>query len=264
MRIPLFHVDAFASRPFSGNPAAVCFLDSWLDDDLLHKVAAENNLSATAYLVKKAGGYEIRWFTPRREIKLCGHATLGAGFVIFTLLEPARDAVEFETRYSDVLRVKKTGELLQMDFPALFPQRCANEPPLLVKGLGVDTSPAEILEVNERLIAVFDSRKKVEELQPDFALLEKLHPFVVGVTAPGQDEDFVSRYFAPSYGTPEDPVTGSLHCALTPYWSKRLVKSQLHARQLSQRGGELWCETSRDRVILKGKAVLIRQGSLTI
>jgi PhzF family phenazine biosynthesis protein len=264
MRIALFHVDAFASRPFSGNPAAICFLDSWLDDGSLHKVAAENNLSATAYLVKRGGGYEIRWFTARREIKLCGHATLGAAFVILSLLETSMDTVEFETRYSGLLHVEKTGELLQMNFPSLFTQRSANEPPLLIKGLGSDSSPAEILEGNERFIAVFDSREMVEDLQPDFGLLEQLHPFVVGVTAPGEEEDFVSRYFAPSYGTPEDPVTGSLHCALTPYWSKRLGKSALHARQLSERGGELWCEMSGDRVIVKGNAVLVRQASLTI
>lgn len=264
MRIPLFHVDAFAGEAFRGNPAAVCLLDSWLDDEKLLKVAAENNLPATAYMLKKAGVYEIRWFTARREIKLCGHGTLAAAFVALNLLQDARESVEFETRYSGMLRVDKVAELLSMDFPALFPTHCPDPPQQLCHALGLQSLPTEVLEANERYIAVVDEAKTVAELSPDFVRLEKLHPYVVAITAPGENEDFVSRYFAPGYGTPEDAVTGSLHCALIPYWSKRLGKNPLHARQLSARGGELWGALSDDRVILKAKAVLVVEGWLTI
>jgi PhzF family phenazine biosynthesis protein len=262
MRVPLFHVDAFTSRPFSGNPAAVCLLNGWLDDELLRKVAAENNLSETAFLVSRADGYDLRWFTPRSEVRLCGHATLASAFVVLCLLKPELDTVRFETRLSGTLTVRKDGEMFSMDFPAMHAKACAEPPDLLIKALGPGPQPTGVLEVNDTYIVTYDRESAIQGMQPDFARLEQLHPYTVAVTAPGEKLDFVSRYFKPSYGMPEDPVTGSVHCALAPYWSERLGKLQLRARQLSQRGGELWCEVARSRVSLKGNAVLTLQGTL--
>jgi len=272
MRIPLFHVDAFASQPFTGNPAAACPLDCWLDDETLRKVAAENNLSETAFFVSRHGSdddhrtghYDLRWFTPRGEVKLCGHATLASAYVLLALLEPELDAVRFETRRSGTLTVRKDREALSMDFPAIFTHTCANPPDELIPALGPGPSPSSIFEANETYFAVYDHESAVQNLRPDFARLKQLHPYVVSVTAPGENADFVSRYFKPSYGMPEDPVTGSAHCALAPYWADRLGKTQLHARQLSERGGELWCDVAGGRVILKGHAVLTLRGSLVI
>jgi PhzF family phenazine biosynthesis protein len=264
MRIPLFHVNAFSGAGLSGNPAAVCLLDSWLDDDLLRKVAAENALSATAFLVGRDGGYEVRWFTPRCEVRLCGHATLASGYVLLELLHPEWHVVNFATRYSGVVQVERDGELLAMNFPLLEPGPCTNVPGELSRALGVEGHASEVLAVSDYLVAVFEDEAAVWRVRPEFHLLEQLHPRVVMVTAPGKDVDFVSRYFAPSYGLPEDPVTGSAHSVLAPYWSKRLGTSKMHARQLSKRGGELWCEIDGERVVLKGKAVLVLRGELTV
>jgi PhzF family phenazine biosynthesis protein len=274
MRIPLFHVNAFTTQPFKGNPAAVCSLDAWLDDELLRKVAAENNLSETAFFVSKDGQHngihhELRWFTPRGEVRLCGHATLASAYVVLCLLQPELDAVRFETRHRGTLTVRRESERFSMDFPAIFLKTCLSPPESLIPALGPGPPPCQVLEANQTYIAVYNDQSTIQNMRPDFARLEQLHPFVAAVTAPGDHVDFVSRYFKPSYGMPEDPVTGSLHCALTPYWTERLHKSQLHARQLSERGGELWCELARDeptkdRVLLKGHAVLTLQGSLQI
>jgi len=264
MQIPLFHVDAFTDRAGSGNPAAICLLNSWLDDESLRKVAAENNLSATAFLVEKQGHYELRWFTPRCEIRLCGHATLASGHVLFNIFLPGLKTVRFQTRFAGELTIRKDEDGLSMDFPALFAKRREQAPAGLIAALGLEKPPLELWEVNDILIAVLGTSREVRDVRPDFVLLEQLHPYAVVVTAPGEDSDFVSRYFAPSYGVLEDPVTGSAHCALAPYWVKRLKKSQLHARQLSDRGGELRCELAGDRVILKGKAVLVLKGTLSI
>jgi PhzF family phenazine biosynthesis protein len=269
MRIPLFHVDAFTNEPFRGNPAAVCPLDAWLDDELLRKVAAENNLSETAFFVPKSGQfgenlYDLRWFTPRGEVKLCGHATLASAFVLLKLLQSGLHEVRFVTRFSGTLTVRKDDEIFAMDFPAMFAKPCANVPDALISALGPGPRPLELMEMNDTYIAVYDNASTIQNMRPDFARLERLHPFVASVTAPGDEVDFVSRYFKPSYGMPEDPVTGSAHCALTPYWAQRLGKTQLDARQLSERGGELWCDLAGSRVILKGNAVLTMQGTLTI
>jgi len=264
MRIPVFHVDAFTDQPFRGNAAAVCPLQAWLDDETLRKVAAENNLSETAFFLSGAGSYELRWFTPRGEVRLCGHATLGAAYAVLNVLTPEQNRVQFETRHSGVLTVCKDGNLFSMSFPALLPTECAAVPNLMVQALGGLSSQAQVLEVNGIYIAIFEDESTIQNMRPDFSRLELLHPAVVAVTAPGDTADFVSRYFKPSYGMPEDPVTGSAHCALTPYWAERLGKAQLHARQLSERGGELWCELAGDRVILKGNAVLTMQGTLEI
>jgi len=258
----LFHVDAFADQPFAGNPAAVCPLDGWLDDDRLRQVAAENNLSETAFFVARDGYHELRWFTPRCEVKLCGHATLASGFVVLNILEPGRNSVRFETRHSGALTVSRDGDLLSMDFPAIPPWKCATPPAALIEGLG--KAPVAVVQIEDNYFAVYESQEEVRRILPDFHLLETLHPAGVAITAPGEDCDFVSRYFAPSYGVPEDPVTGSTHCSLAPYWAQRLGKTRLHARQISERGGELWCEMRGERIVLKGNAVLTLRGQLLV
>ena len=264
MRIPLFHVDAFTEQPFRGNPAAVCLLNSWLDEGLLRKVAAENNLSATAFLVPWNSGYQLRWFTPRCEVKLCGHATLASAHLLLNVRHPDRDSVTFQTKFRGTLTVRKDGPFLTMDFPAIPTKPCATVPPGLVEASGLESQPAEVLEGDNAYLLVSENSEAVRNLRPNFAFLESLHPFVVVVTAQGMDFDFVSRYFAPSYGIPEDPVTGSAHCALAPYWANRLGRSKLQARQLSERGGAVWCEVAGDRVLLKGKAVITTEGCLSI
>lgn len=262
MPLQLFHVDAFTSKPFSGNPAAVCPLAGWLDDSLLQAVAAENNLSETAFFVPAGDHYELRWFTPRCEVKLCGHATLASAFVVLQILETGRGSVRFETRRSGALTVRRDGDLLAMDFPALAPWTSETPPAELIEGLG--KTPAAVVQIEDDYFAIYGSQEEVRGIRPDLRLLEKLHPAGVAITAPGDDADFVSRFFVPSYGIPEDPVTGSTHCSLAPYWAKRLGKTSLHARQLSERGGELWCEVKGERVILKGKAALTLRGELLI
>jgi predicted PhzF superfamily epimerase YddE/YHI9 len=262
MPIPLFHVDAFTAAPFRGNPAAVCPLRHWLDVEILRSVAAENNLSETAYFVPRGDNYELRWFTPRCEAKLCGHATLASAFVLLQILAPERESVRFETRFSGSLSVWRDANLLAMDFPALRPWPCAEPPAALIEGLG--KAPATVVRVEDNYFAVYECEDDVRAMRPDLRLLEQLHPAGVAITAPGHASDFVSRYFAPSYGIPEDPVTGSTHCSLAPYWAERLGKSTLHARQVSERGGELWCELNGERAILKGSAVLTLRGELLI
>ncbi|MFZ0318752.1 MAG: PhzF family phenazine biosynthesis protein [Candidatus Sulfotelmatobacter sp.] len=262
MSLALFQVDAFTAKPFRGNPAAVCLLEEWLDDETLLAVAAENNLSETAYIVPRAQHYELRWFTPRYEAKLCGHATLASAFVLMQILAPERNVVRFETRFSGTLKVSRDGDFLAMDFPALPPWPCTSPPTTLIKGLG--KAPEEVFQIMDDYFAVFEREEDVRNIRPDLALLEQLHPFGVAITAPGVNADFVSRFFAPSYGIPEDPVTGSTHCSLAPYWGRRLRKTALHARQVSERGGELWCEVKEDRVMLRGQAVLTLRGDLLV
>jgi predicted PhzF superfamily epimerase YddE/YHI9 len=262
MPVPVFHVNAFTATPFAGNPAAVCPLKYWLDDNLLRSVAAENNLSETAYLVPRGDHYELRWFTPRCEVKLCGHATLASAFVVLTILQPGRDSVRFETRRSGTLTVSRDGGLLVMDFPALPPWICANPPAALIEGLG--KVPDAVVQIEDDYFAVYGREEDVRRIRPNFRLLEQLHPAGVGITAPGENADFVSRFFVPSYGIPEDPVTGSTHCSLAPYWAQRLGKNILYARQVSERGGEIWCEVRGPRVILRGHAVLTLRGELLI
>jgi PhzF family phenazine biosynthesis protein len=262
MHLPVFHVDAFTSRSFAGNPAAVCPLNSWLDDAFLRSVAAENNLPETAFFVPNGDFYELRWFTPRCEVKLCGHATLASAFVIMRILAPKVNSVRFETRRSGVLTVSRDGDLLEMDFPSLPPWKCQDAPRELMEGLRRD--PVSVLRIEDNYFAVYDREEEITRIQPNLHLLENLHPAGVAVTAPGDECDFVSRYFAPSYGVPEDAVTGSTHCSLAPYWAQRLDKANLYARQLSERGGELWCEVKEKRVILKGNAVLTLRGELML
>lgn len=263
MRIPLFHVNAFTNARFGGNPAAICLLDSWLDDASLGKVAAENNHSATAFLVPSREHYHLRWFTPRRELKLCGHATLAAGFVINQIVQPGKAKLCFSTRFHGTLTIERDENSFLMEFPSFSPEPCAPRPELW-RALDLDPGSHQILEANETYIVVLENESEVHNFVPNFSLLKQLHPYVVCLTAQGQNSDFVSRFFTPSYGAPEDPVTGSVHCLLAPYWAERLDKFLLHARQLSERGGELWCQLKGDKVGLRGQAILTMRGALEI
>lgn len=259
MRIKQYQVDAFASRVFEGNPAAVCPLDGWLKDHVLQAIAEENNLSETAFFVPTAKGFHLRWFTPVAEVDLCGHATLASAHVILNILGYTKQAVAFETR-SGELTVERQDKLLSMNFPALPPTPCS-PPNALVEGLG--QRPIEVLAADD-YVAVFDSEATVRSLSPDFATLRKLNLRGVCVTAQGQHVDFVSRFFAPKFGIPEDPVTGSAHCELTPYWSSKLGKINLSARQVSKRGGDVLCRMSGNRVILAGGAVTFMEAEIDI
>jgi PhzF family phenazine biosynthesis protein len=257
MTITPYQVDAFATRAFEGNPAAVCPLESWLEDGLLQAIAEENNLSETAFFVPSEKGFELRWFTPIKEVDLCGHATLAAAHVIFETLGYAKQVITFETRSGDLF-VEKKGKRLAMDFPACPPT--PREPPeILAEGLG--QRPMEVLATDD-YIAVFDNEATVRAITPNQALLGQLDLRGVIVTAPGSDVDFVSRFFAPKFGIPEDPVTGSAHCALAPYWARKLGKSLLSAKQLSRRGGDLICEVKTNRVFLSGYAVTFMEAEI--
>ncbi len=257
MKLRQFQVDAFASRRFEGNPAAVCPLKEWLSDDLMQSIAAENNLSETAFFVPAQSGFHLRWFTPLAEVDFCGHATLASGHVLFDALDYEKQSVVFETR-SGEMSVERSGKLYVMNFPAQPPRPCS-PPKTLIEALGA--KPTEVLAADDYL-AVFESQAVVQSLAPDFARLGDLDLRGVIATAPGDDHDFVSRFFGPKLGIDEDPVTGSAHCELTPYWSKRLSKKQLRARQISRRGGDVLCEIAGDRVRLKGSAVTFMVGEI--
>ncbi len=259
MKISIYQVDAFTSRLFAGNPAAVCPLEEWLDDSTMQSIAAENNLSETAFFVPRGDRYELRWMTPETEVDLCGHATLATAYVIFNHLAPARDAVSFDTQSGELI-VRRDGSRLAMDFPAR-PAAPVHPHERLVDALG--TQPDQVLASRDYLV-VFRDEELVRTLQPDMDLVAGLDRFAVIATAPGRDCDFVSRFFAPAQGVPEDPVTGSAHCTLVPYWSKRLRKTQLHARQVSARGGELYCEDQGERVRIAGNAVLFFKGEIEL
>lgn len=257
--LPIYQVDAFTAEVFRGNPAAVCPLPEWLPDPVMQSIAAENNLAETAFFVGGSGRYHLRWFTPAVEVDLCGHATLASAFVLFHHLEPHLEEVRFESR-SGPLFVRRDGDWLTLDFPSLPPERL--EPPAgLAEAL--DTAPREVWASADYL-AVLGSEAEVRALRPDQAALSQLDRRGVIVTAPGEDCDFVSRFFAPNCGIPEDPVTGSAHCVLAPYWAERLGKTELRARQVSARGGEIRCRLEGDRVHLSGQAVLYLRGEITV
>ncbi len=257
MKINQYQVDAFTTQVFEGNPAAVCPLDTWLADDLLQAIAAENNLSETAFFVPTENGFHLRWFTPIAEVNLCGHATLAAAHVLFEILGYTQASIVFETR-SGILNVTRSGLMLVMDFPAAQAESCA-PPASLLAGLGVQA--VETFAADDYFVVV-DSEEIVRAIQPDFAKLAELDLRGVCVTARGRNVDFVSRFFAPKFGIPEDPVTGSTHCALTPYWAKSLNKSILSARQISKRGGDIRCELNGDRVTLSGYAVTFMEAEI--
>lgn len=257
LRIPVYQVDAFAGRVFTGNPAAVCPLEKWLPDEQMQAIASENNLADTAFFVPNGDGYHLRWFTPAVEVDLCGHATLASAFVILNEFTPTSQSVRFQTK-SGTLTVTRDGDLLSLDFPARPAEKCEVHPGL-VAALG--GNPQTILAARDYLV-VYATEDEVRALMPDMDALRKADRFGVIATAPGKQVDFVSRFFAPAQGVPEDPATGSAHCTLTPYWSKRLGKKQLHAYQASARGGELWCEDQGERVKISGKAVQFLQGTI--
>jgi PhzF family phenazine biosynthesis protein len=255
--IPLYQLDAFADRPFAGNPAAVCPLDAWPPDDRMQAIAAENNLSETAFFVRRPDGdYDLRWFTPAIEVDLCGHATLASAHVVLNRLTPDARSVTFHTR-SGPLTVARDGDRLVMDFPAQPPAPGAV--PGLAEALGA--APAEV-QVGRYAVAVFDDAAAVAALDPDFRAIARLDPPFVVATAPGDDCDFVSRFFAPSAGVDEDPVTGSAHCILIPFWTERLGKAALFARQISRRGGALWCRHDGDRVTMAGHCAPYLEGRI--
>jgi predicted PhzF superfamily epimerase YddE/YHI9 len=260
MKIPMWQLDAFTTRRFAGNPAAVCALEAWPDDATLQAIAAENNLSETAFLVARIDGdYALRWFTPVAEIELCGHATLASAEVVLTRVEPGREAVTFHSRSGPLTVRRRADGALEMDFPSLPPERVADPPPELLRALG--GAPVETWAARDFLV-VYATEREVRALAPDFAALMHVPCMAVIVTAPGEGVDFVSRFFAPKKGVPEDPVTGSAHCTLTPYWSRRLGKTRLQARQVSARGGELECEDRGARVALVGRVIPYLEGTI--
>lgn len=258
-KIPVFVVDAFAERPFQGNPAAVCPLEEWLPDELMQSIAAENNLSETAFIIAKNDAYEIRWFTPKVEVDLCGHATLASAHVLARHLGYGDTTLRFDSR-SGRLFVRINGELLIMDLPARPGQEC-DLPPQLETALGA--KPIEVRKARDYL-AVFETEQTIRDLTPDFALLAELECLGIIATAPGDNCEFVSRFFAPRAGINEDPVTGSAHCTLIPYWSEKLQKSRLVARQVSQRGGELFCQNIGEGVKVGGRAVTVMRGMIEV
>ncbi len=259
MDIPFYQIDAFTSRVFGGNPAGVCFLDAWLKDSVLQGIAAENNLSETAFLVKAAHHYDLRWFTPKLEIDLCGHATLASAYALFEYRDQSARRIEFKTK-SGKLSVERQRDLLVMDFPSRRPQSCA-APDYIAAIMGID--PSQCYRSRD-LMLVYKNEVQVREMKPDLDRMAGLDCFAVIVTAPGNDCDFVSRFFAPRAGIHEDPVTGSAHCTLIPYWSDRLGKKKLHALQLSQRGGELFCEDRGERVMIGGRAITYLSGIIKV
>ncbi len=263
--LPCHQVDAFTRRPFAGNPAGICPLDAWLPEATMQAVAAENAVAETAFFVRRPDGdFDLRWFTPETEVDLCGHATLASAFFLFERLEPARRHVRFHTR-SGPLEVERDGDGLAMDLPARPPVPAGDVMDALASALG--RRPVAALRARD-LMAVFDSAEEVRALRPDVAAVAALDAFAVIVTAPGggadDDVDFVSRFFAPAKGVPEDPVTGSAHCTLVPYWGERLGRTQLRGRQVSRRSGDIACEWRGDRVRLVGHAVLVKTGAVFV
>lgn len=257
MRIPIYQVNAFTRHPFRGNPAAVCPLEEWLPDNLLQKIAWENNLSETAFFVQKEDSCELRWFTPTTEVDLCGHATLATAFVLFHFYPNQRGRQVFQTRSGELI-THQEEEWISLLFPASPPQPCSPPPHLLE---AFREKPLEILKAKEYLV-LFSSQEIIGNLKPDLELLKKLDTHGVIVTAPGEEVDFVSRFFAPQIGIPEDPVTGSAHCTLIPYWALKLKKKDLQAQQLSPRGGDLRCLHLEEQVKILGEATLYLEGSI--
>ncbi|MGI9286788.1 MAG: PhzF family phenazine biosynthesis protein [Pseudomonadales bacterium] len=261
MELDIYQVDAFTDSVFGGNPAAVCPLDSWLPDATLQAIASENNLSETAFFVAEEDGFQLRWFTPGVEVKLCGHATLATASVLFEQLRYSGEQLVFHT-LSGELRVRQEGLQLSMDLPAHNLTKI-DAPAALTAAIGL---PAEecYQDNNDDYMLVYADQVAIEALQPDMATLLEVPARGIIVTAPGDQHDFVSRFFGPRVGINEDPVTGSAHCSLTPYWARRLQKTRLRARQVSERGGELLCELRDDRVGLTGQTKLYMQGKIYV
>jgi len=257
MNIKIYQIDAFANQTFKGNPAAVCPLDSWLPDELMQSIAAENNLSETAFFVREGEEFFIRWFTPSAEVALCGHATLASAFVLFNILDFKGDRIDFNSK-SGILPVSKSGERLVLDFPSQPPEPC-DVPEEIIEAFGV--APRECLKA-EDYVVIFQNAEQVQSASPDFEILRNLDSRGVIISAASEEYDFVARFFAPNLGILEDPVTGSAYTQLVPYWAKKTDKTVFHARQVSSRGGELFCELVGDRVKIAGSAVKYLEGSI--
>lgn len=258
MKLEIFQVDAFTNKPFGGNPAAVVPLESWLADDVMQNIAAENNLSETAFFVRNGDFFDIRWFTPTFEIDLCGHATLASAHVIFSDLGLAEDKIKFCSHKSGELGVNKVDGLYVLDFPSR-PPFTTDLPDGLIEAIG--KTPKEVWRSRDYFL-VYENEQEIRDIQPNFSKLAEIPTHAVIVTAPGTDSDFVSRFFAPEAGINEDPVTGSAHCNLIPFWAGRLGKNEMFARQVSKRGGELFCELAGDRVKIGGNAVTFLKGEI--
>lgn len=262
MTLKIFQVDAFASKPFAGNPAAVVPLDAWLPEATMRNIAAENNLSETAFFVKEGDRYHIRWFTPTVEVNLCGHATLATSHVIFNELKLEEAFIPFHSDRSGKLSVEKHADRLVLDFPS-YPLEKIEHSDELSKAVGI--IPNEVFESQGNMVFLrVTNEQEVRDLTPDFRALAQVGYDEVIVTAPGEDCDFASRMFAPRIGIPEDPVTGAIHCTLIPYWAEELGKDELFARQVSERGGELFCELAGDRVKIGGNAVTYLKGEIFV
>jgi len=261
MLLNIYQVDAFADKVFRGNPAAVIPLEDWIDEQLMQQIAMENNLSETAYVVKTDDGYHIRWFTPEYEIDLCGHATLASSYVIKNFLEPHLAEINFTTQKAGPLRAYAKEGKYTLDFPARIPQPC-QVPDQLLKSVGVTTA-VEVLRSRDYFI-VLPNEDAVRNAEPDYTIMKELDTIGVIITAKGQSSDVVSRCFYPGAGIPEDPVTGSAHCNIVPYWSEKLNKARLFCKQLSPRNGDLWCELREDRVLMTGDCVLFMRGEIDV
>jgi PhzF family phenazine biosynthesis protein len=259
MNLEIYQVDAFTTRPFGGNPAAIVPLTEWLPAETMQNIALENNLSETAFFVKEGDGYGLRWFTPTFEIDLCGHATLGSAFLLYEVLGETADVLKFETK-SGQLTVARDGGKFVLDFPSR-PATNTEAPEGLIESIGAE--PKEVLRSRDYML-VYESESDVRAIKPNFSALQQIETHAVIVTAPGETSDFVSRFFAPEAGVPEDPVTGSAHCTLIPYWAARLGKTELFARQVSARGGEIHCELRGDRVKIGGNATLYMKGEIYV
>lgn len=262
MQLPIYQVDAFTDKLFGGNPAAVIPLKTWLSDELMQKIAFENNLSETAFFVPNKTGFDIRWFTPTVEVNLCGHATLATSFVIFNVLKYPNDTILFGSK-SGILKVRKDDKWLELDFPAQE-THAAEAPKGLIEGIG--KKPKEIYRAADDYLLVYASQKDIEELKPDFGTLKNIQARGIIVTAKAKSKkiDFVSRFFGPSVGVNEDPVTGSAHTKLVPYWAKVINKNELIAEQISSRKGFLKCKLAEDRVLMAGKGKLFLKGKISI
>ena len=259
VKLDLYQIDAFANKIFEGNPAAVIPLDQWLSNEVMQSIAQENNLSETAFFCKSSNEFNIRWFTPNREVKLCGHATLAAAFVIFNFYNNKSNKIAFKS-LSGMLYVEKKGDLIKMNLPSQNPIAC-NMPELLKDGLG---STPEACYFNEDYVVVFKDEKDIVSIQPDFQKLKMLNSRGVITTAPSKKYDFVSRAFFPKYSILEDPVTGSAYTKLIPYWFERTGKTEFYSKQISKRGGELFCKYDVERVFISGYAKLYMKGELRI
>jgi PhzF family phenazine biosynthesis protein len=261
MKIKMYQADAFTDKLFRGNPAAICMLEYWLPETIMQAIAAENNLAETAFIVTSEIGYEIRWFTPTVEVDLCGHATLAAAHIIFQHYNTSASELVFHSHRSGTLKVSKSDGMLALDFPVDTYSKIPT-PPELIKGLGIE--PMETIKGKTDYMAVLPTEDDVKKVRPDFSMLNSLDCRGIIVTAAGKESDFVSRFFAPQSGINEDPVTGSAHTTLAPYWAAELGRDTLSAIQLSDRRGYLWCKMQGSRVAISGNAVTYLQGEIEV